>query len=160
MTRNWGLPSKRERAAVRSAREAKPLATLAISVVFGVFAAAAAALSFDAAQSLLAGVFHGWTMVAAVLAAGFGCWAYVWLARPRFAAHFDGRGDVFSDLLRFYARAVLALAVLLLFGRFSSAIVGDFISVLALCAAGGASAAAAFQTVLAFVPSYEEEETT
>lgn len=160
MNRNWGLPSKQERAAVRSAKEAKPLATLAMSVVFGVFGAAVAALSFSGAQELLSGIFHGRSMIMAVLAAGFGCWAYVWLARPRFAAHFDGRGDAFADLLQFYARAALALAVLLLIGRFSDVIVGDFIKVLILCASGGAGAAAAFQTVLAFVPNYQEEETT
>lgn len=160
MNRNWGLPSKSERAALRSAKEAKPLATLGISIVFGVFAAAVAALSFGAAQEILTGLFHGWSMIAAVLAAGFGCWAYVWLARPRFAAHFDGRGDAFSDLLRFYARAAVGLGVLLLIGRFSGVVLGDFLRVLILCTAGGASAAAAFQTVLAFVPGYEEEETT
>ena len=54
MNRNWGLPSKQERAAVRSAKEAKPLATLAMSVVFGVFGAAVAAFSLKVRHSTLA----------------------------------------------------------------------------------------------------------
>lgn len=160
MNRNWGLPAKQERAAVRNAKEMKPFATLSISVVFGVFGAALAAISFGDARELLSGLFHGRSLIPAVLAAGFGCWAYVWLARAKFAAHFDGRGNAFSDLLKFYGRATLALIILLFVGRFSGLITGDFIRVLILCATGGAGAAAAFQTVLAFVPNYQEEETT
>lgn len=158
MRRNFGLPSKD--GGFTRARDAKPLATLFVSGLFGVIGAAVAALSFSEARSVLSDLFHGRSLIAAVFAAGFGCWMYVWIARPRFAAHFQPQGDAFSDLIRFYAKAVIVLAGLLLIGRFATPAIGSIASVLVLCAAGGAAAAAAFQTVLAFVPAYEHNSDT
>lgn len=156
MTRNWGLPAKDERAAIRNAKESKPLMTLGLSAVFGVIGAAIAAISFAEAQELIANLFHGGSLVAAVVAAGFGCWSYIWLARPRFAAQFTGEGDAFSSLLRFYVRATVILIVLIILGESARLIAPTFVSIFLLCASGGAGAAAAFQTVLAFVPYYEK----
>ncbi|GAB4521137.1 MAG: hypothetical protein Kow00133_07940 [Amphiplicatus sp.] len=158
MARNWGLPPRPEQAAIRQARRTRPLATLGVSAVFGVVGAAIAAVSFAEARDLIENVFHGRTLILAIVAAGFGCWTYVWLARPRFAAHFKGAGDAFADLVRFYLRAGLALAVLLGVATGSRFIVGDLLSVALLCVSGGAGAAAAFQTVLAFVPDYSADE--
>ncbi len=155
MTRNWGLPARDAQRAVHDAKTAKPLMTLFVSAVFGVIGAAVAAMSFAEARDVIANLFHGGSLVAAVVAAGFGCWSYVWLARPRFAAQFSGVSDGFSSLLRFYARAALALAVLLSVGVASIGFAPAVVTVLILCASGGAGAAAAFQTVLAFVPHYE-----
>jgi hypothetical protein len=160
MTRNWGMPTKPEDATFRSARKARPLATLGITAVFGIIGAAIAAISFNAARGHVDDLFHGTSLVMAVVAAGFGCWAYIWIARPRFAAHFKPIGDAFSDLLRFYARAAVVLVVLLLLAQAANFVAGDIISVILLCISGGAAAAAAFQTVLAFVPGYETEEET
>jgi hypothetical protein len=155
MRRNWGLPTKDGERAFLDAKTAKPLMTLFVSAVFGVIGASVAAMSFAEARDVIANLFHGVKLVAAVVAAGFGCWAYVWLARPRFAAQFTAEGDGFSSLLRFYARAAVILMTVLILGRLSPAIMPDVITVLILCASGGAGAAAAFQTVLTFVPYYE-----
>ncbi len=155
MKRNWGLPARGAQRAVRDAKTVKPLMTLFVSAVFGVIGAAVAAMSFAEARDVIANLFHGGSLVAAIIAAGFGCWSYVWLARPRFAAQFSGAGDGFSSLLRFYARAALALSVLLIAGVVSIGFAPAVASVSILCASGGAGAAAAFQTVLAFVPHYE-----
>ncbi|MEM9013828.1 MAG: hypothetical protein AAGB02_01860 [Pseudomonadota bacterium] len=157
MSRNWGLPTKIERAALRDAKTAKPILTLLVTVTFGVIGAAIAAISFNEARDVLSGLFRGGSLVGVVLAAGFGCWAYIWLARPRFAAHFSGPNDPFSDLLRFYVRAAIGLFVLMIIARFVRVIASDFAGVMVLCAAGGAAAAAAFQTVLAFVPGYTDD---
>ena len=156
--RNWGLPTKDERTAFRDAKDKKPLLTLFVSAVFGVIGAAVAVMSFAEARDALANLFHGGSLVGAVVAAGFGCWAYIWLARPRFAAHFTGHGDPFSSLIRFYARAAFLLVLFLIIGESIDVIAPDMISVLLLCISGGAGAAAAFQTVLAFVPHYEEDD--
>jgi len=156
MTRNWGLPTKDERAALRDAKESKPLLTLGVSAVFGIIGAAVAVISFAEARTLLANLFHGASLVAAVVAAGFGCWSYIWIVRPRFAAHFTGQGDAFASLIRFYARAAVVLFVILIVGQNAGLVAPDFIGVLLLCISGGAGAAAAFQTVIAFVPRYEE----
>ncbi|MEL6362783.1 MAG: hypothetical protein AAFR21_17050 [Pseudomonadota bacterium] len=149
MTRNWGIPNKED--PFGRARDAKPLATLAISAVFGIIGASVAAISFNEARQLIVDVFHGVSLIAVVIAAGFGCWLYVFISWSRFAAQFTG-GDAFSDLLKFYARAALALGIA--FG--AAAISVEFnwprVSVLMFAACGGAAAAAAFQTVLAFVP--------
>ena len=153
MTRNWGLPAKDGHTAFRDAKTAKPLLTLAVSAIFGVIGASIAALSFAAARTLLVDLFHA----GAVIAAGFGCWSYIWLARPRFAAQFSGQGDAFSNLLRFYVRATILLFVVLIAGKYAGHIAPDIIGVILLCASGGAGAAAAFQTVLAFVPYYEDK---
>lgn len=155
MSRNWGLPQKPDGAGFRQARAAHPFATLTLSAIYGVIGAAVAAMSFNDARDLIANLFHGPSLVAAVVAGGFGCWAYVWLARPRFAAHFTGKGDAFSDLLRFYCLGALVLIGLIAAGKAAELFAGDIISVLLLCISGGAGAAAAFQTVLAFVPSYK-----
>ncbi len=155
MTRNWGLPAKEQQAAVRDAKTAKPLMTLFVSAVFGIIGASVAAISFAEAREVIANLFHGGNLVTAVVAAGFGCWAYIWLARPRFAAQFSGKGDAFSSLLRFYVRAAIVLFIVLITGMNIGLIAPNFISVLLLCVSGGAGAAAAFQTVLAFVPYYE-----
>lgn len=155
MTRNWGLPQKPDAAAFRQARSERPLSVLALSALYGVIGAAIAAISFAEARALATSLFHGASLVAAVVAAGFGCWTYVWLARPRFAAHFTGKSDAFSDLLRFYAVGALALILLIAAGRLAEMIIGDVAGILILCISGGAGAAAAFQTVLAFVPRYK-----
>ena len=160
MNRNFGLPTKPGDATFRRARDEKPIATLFITAIFGVIGAAVAALSFNEARILFTALFHGPSLAAAVIAAGFGCWSYVWIARPRFAAYFNGRNDAFSDLLRFFAKAAGVLVTLLLIGRFASPFLGAYISGGILCIAGGASAAAAFQTVLAFVPAYEPTQNT
>ncbi len=157
MSRNWGLPTKDERTAFHDSKEMKPLLTLLVSAVFGVIGAAVAVMSFAGARTALTGLFHGGTLVGAVVAAGFGCWGYVWLARPRFAAHFSGQGDPFSSLIRFYARAAIVLVGLLLIGQSIGGFAPRMITVMLLCVSGGAGAAAGFQTVLAFVPKYESE---
>lgn len=158
MTRNWGLPTKPQEAAFRKARTARPLATLGITFLFGVIGAAVAAISFNDARNVIENVFHGRSLVMAVIAAGFGCWAYIWVARPRFAAHFRGAGDAFSDLFKFYARAAAALIVILLSAKVAGYFASDLVSGILLCISGGAGAAAAFQTVLAFVPDHRPEE--
>ncbi len=157
MTRNWGLPPRSGNRAFLDAKTAKPIMTLFVSAVFGVIGASVAAISFADARLYAASLFHGVSLIPAVMAAGFGCWMYVWLARPRFAAQLSGRGDAFSKLLRFYAKAALGLGLLLLAGKLSEAIDPKHISILLLCISGGAGAAAAFQTVLTFVPHYEED---
>ncbi|NOX84316.1 MAG: hypothetical protein GXP06_15280 [Alphaproteobacteria bacterium] len=68
---------------------------------------------------------------------------------------FSGQGDAFSGLVRFYARAAIVLFVVLIVGQNAHLLTPDIIGVLLLCISGGAGAAAAFQTVLAFVPYYE-----
>ncbi|MEE2692774.1 MAG: hypothetical protein VX640_14665 [Pseudomonadota bacterium] len=158
MSRNWGIPTKTDDGAFGQARRERPVATLGVTTVFGVIGAAVAAISFNDARDVIENVFHGWSLVLAVVAAGVGCWTYVWVARPRFAAHFTGAGDAFSDLLRFYAKAAFALVGVLGLAKFAHAAVGDQVAVLLLCLAGGAGAAAAFQTVLAFVPAYRTDE--
>jgi hypothetical protein len=155
MPRNWGLPAKDQHAAFINAKTAKPLLTLMVSAIFGVIGASVAAIGFAEARALAPDLFHGASLVAAVIAAGFGCWSYIWLARPRFAAQFSGQGDAFSGLLRFYIRAALGLFVVLIAGQNAHILTPDIIGVLLLCTSGGAGAAAAFQTVLAFVPYYE-----
>jgi hypothetical protein len=154
MTRNWGLPAKTTPPAFRGARRSRPLATLGVSALFGVVGAAIAAMSFTAARGQLENLFHGVSLIYAVVAAGFGCWLYIWLARARFIAQVTGGGDAFADLLKFFARAAGGLAILFLLASFSHFVVGEMASVLLLCASGGAGAAAAFQTVLAFVPGF------
>ncbi|MFN3961244.1 MAG: hypothetical protein ACK4NP_15230 [Parvularculaceae bacterium] len=149
MTRNWGIPAKD--VAFRRARHAKPLMSLGITAVYGVIGAGLAALSFTEAREILVGLFRGWSLAPAIIAAGLGCWLYIYIAWPRFAAQFQG-GDEFPDLLRFYARAAIALIVLLLAAKFAKIIVGPTIGGMLLCLSGGAAAAAAFQTVLLFVP--------
>ena len=157
MNRNFGLPPKEGDAAFRNARNEKPVSTLLATAAFGVIGAAVAAISFNEARESFSALFHGRSLVAAVLAAGFGCWMYVWIARPRFAAHFKPERDPFSDLVKFYAKAAISLLLLLVIGRFAAPAASNLVSVMVLCAAGGAAAAAAFQTVLAFVPAYETE---
>lgn len=158
MSRNWGLPQRPEQVAFRTARSARPLATLIVTAIYGIIGAAAAAISFAEARDLLDNLFHGRSLVMAVVAAGFGCWLYVLAARPRFAAHFSGAGDAFSVLLRFYASGAAALIVLYLLARLAGLLTSELLSVVLLCVCGGAGAAAAFQTVLAFVPGYDGGE--
>ena len=158
MNRNWGMPPRPDQVAFRSARSARPLATLGVTAIYGVIGAAAAAISFNDARQLLENLFHGRSLVMAVIAAGFGCWAYVWLARPRFAAHFTGASDAFSVILRSYAIGALGLVSLFLIAKMAEFVLNEFVSVIVLCCCGGAGAAAAFQTVLAFVPGYETSE--
>lgn len=155
MTRNWGIPPKE--GAFKRARHAKPVMTLGVTAVYGVIAAALAAISFTDAKAILTGLFRGWSLAPAIVAAGFGCWTYIYVAWPRFAAQFHG-GDTFSDLVRFYARAAVALILFLFAVKFAQIIVGDTISGLLLCVSGGAAAAAAFQTVMIFVPPGAPEE--
>ena len=149
MRRNWGLPPKS--GAFGRVRDAKPLLTLFAAAVFGIIGAALAAMSFNDARGLIATLFHGLSLVAVMVAAGFGCWSYIYLAWPRLAAHFTG-GDAFSDLVRFYAKAAAGLLVLFGAAKLSMALGSPRLSVLLLCVSGGAGAAAAFQTVLTFVP--------
>ncbi len=157
MQRNWGLPPKADQKAFLDAKTAKPIMTLCVSAVFGIIGAAVAAISFADARDAIIGLFHGLSLIAVIIAAGFGCWLYVWLARPRFAAQFSGKGDAFSKLLRFYAKAALGLAAALFTAKMLEGVDPRAISVMLLCLSGGAGAAAAFQTVLTFVPYYEEE---
>lgn len=156
MSRNWGLPSKDRRMVFRDAKVSKPMLTFFVTAVFGVIGAAVAVISFGAARDALAGLFHGGSLIAAVAAAGFGCWLYIWLARPRFAAQFAGKTDAFSNLIRFYARAAIALSALMAAGLIAVAAAPMVLAVALLCMSGGAGAAAAFQTVLTFVPYYED----
>lgn len=149
MTRNWGIPAKD--GAFRRARNAKPLMSLGITAIYGIIGAALAALSFSEARDILTGLFRGWSLAPAIIAAGLGCWLYIYIAWPRFAAQFQG-GDEFADLLRFYARAAIALVVLLLAVKFANILVGPTVGGMLLCLSGGAAAAAAFQTVMLFVP--------
>lgn len=155
MTRNWGIPPKD--GAFRRARGAKPLLTLAVTAVYGIIGAALAAISFADARSILTGIFRGFSLAPAIIAAGFGCWIYIYLAWPRFAAQFNG-GDAFSDLLRFYARAAVLLILFLLAAKFTQMLLGDTVAGVLLCVSGGAAAAAAFQTVMIFVPPGAPEE--
>ena len=158
MKRNWGMPVKQNRHALRHAKDEKPLLTLLITATFSVIGAAVAAISFNEARSLVTGLFRGPTLIAAIIASGFGCWAYIWFARARFAAHFSDAGDAFSELLRFYVRASIALFLMLIISRALQSSSATLPGVLILCISGGAAAAAAFQTVLAFVPSYSEAD--
>ena len=144
MNRNFGLPPKGDGAAFRNARNEKPVSTLVATAAFGIIGAAVAAISFNEARDLFSSLFHGRSLVAAVLAAGFGCWMYVWIARPRFAAHFKPERDPFSDLVKFYAKAALTLLAIYLLGRYAAPAASNLVGVMLLCAAGGAAAAAAF----------------
>lgn len=153
MARQWGIRPKTDDA-FANARRLRPIATLGISGVFGVFAAALATLGFGGARAMTESLFRGMSLIPAVIAAGFGCWAYVWIARPRFAAHFSG-GDDFSALLRFYVRAAVALGLVYGAAHVARTARADLVSVVLFCMCGGAAAAAAFQTVLAFVPDYK-----
>lgn len=157
MTRNWGIPPKD--GAFRRARYAKPLMTLGVTAIYGIIGAALAAISFTDARTILTGLFRGFSLAPAIVAAGFGCWIYIYVAWPRFAAQFHG-GDTFSDLVRFYARAAIALILFLLVVKFAGIVLPDIISGTLLCVSGGAAAAAAFQTVLTFVPPGSSEEGT
>ena len=159
MSRNWGLPNKNGATAFRDAKDSKPMLTLFASAVFGIIGASVSAISFAEARDTLSGLFHGGSLIATMLAGGVGCWLYIWLARPRFAAQFAGKTDAFSSLLRFYLRAAAALAALLIAGLAAGVLPQKIISVAVLCLSGGAGAAAAFQTVLAFVPYYEDQNT-
>ena len=117
-----------------------------------------AGLGFSEARGVAAGLFQDRSLPVAVFAGGFGAWFYVWLVRPRFAAHFSpGGSDAFSTLVRFYAKAALGLLIFLAFARFSAQLTGPLASALMLCICGGGGAAAAFQTVIAFVPGYDQE---
>jgi len=149
LTRNWGIPVKD--GDFRRARRAKPFLSLGITAIYGIIGAALAALSFTEARTLLTGLFRGWSLAPAIIAAGLGCWLYIYIAWPRFAAQFQG-GDEFQDLLRFYARAAIALVVLLLAVKLAKIVAGPTIGGMLLCFSGGAAAAAAFQTVMLFVP--------
>ncbi|MEZ5922031.1 MAG: hypothetical protein R3C60_11860 [Parvularculaceae bacterium] len=149
MTRNWGIPGRE--AGFRRVRNAKPIMTLGITAVFGIIGAGIAAISFGDAKDLLVGLFHGPSLGAAIVAAGLGCWTYIYVAWPRFAAQFSG-GDDFSELLRFYARAAIALILLLFVMKFSEILFGPRVGGVLLCVSGGAAAAAAFHTVMLFVP--------
>lgn len=157
MTRNWGLPPK-SGFTFQRARSSRPFATLGLSALYGIIGAAIAAINFNDARQVIENLFHGRTLVMAIVAGGFGCWAYVWIARPRFAAHFTGERDAFSDLLMFYARGAAALIATWLAAMAASSLGVELLGVLLHCAAGGAGAAAAFQTVLAFVPDYPAPE--
>ncbi|MEL6379371.1 MAG: hypothetical protein AAFW83_02485 [Pseudomonadota bacterium] len=158
MSRNFGLPSKPGNVTLRGAKDIRPVATLFVSGIFGIIGAMIAGISFTEARVLLGGLFHDKSLFAAVFLAGFGAWFYVWLVRPRFAAHFQpGGGDPFSDILRFYVKAACGLLIFLLIARASRFAAGDMAATLLLCASGGAGAAAAFQTVIAFVPGYDRE---
>jgi hypothetical protein len=149
LTRNWGIPSKDD--AFRRVRHAKPLLSLGITAAYGIIGASIAAISFSEARTILVGLFRGLSLVPAVAAAGLGCWLYIYLAWPRFAAQFAG-GDEFGELLKFYARAAIALILFLLVAKFAFIALGNWAGGVFLCMTGGAAAAAAFQTVMLFVP--------
>ncbi len=168
MSRNWGIPSKPGNSAMRYAKNTRPLTTLLTSAAFGIFGAVIAGASFSEARLLLAGLFHDKSLYGAVTAAAFGAWFYVWLVRPRFAAHFNEGStinnttntdevDPFFDILRFYARASAGLVLALFLAKFAHYLTGNLIATLLLCVIGGGGAAAAFQTVISFVPGYDQE---
>lgn len=156
MTRNWGIQPKD--GDFGRTRKARPILTLGVTAIYGIIGAALAVISFADARSILTGLFHGLSLAPAIVAAGFGCWAYIYVAWPRFAAQFRG-GDTFSDLIRFYARAAVALFLILFVAKFSNFLSATLAGLL-LCTSGGAAAAAAFQTVMTFVPPGASEETT
>jgi hypothetical protein len=156
VTRNWGIPA--QEGGFRKARGAKPVLTLGVTAIYGVIGAGIAGLAFSDARGLFDGLFRGWSLIPAVVAAGFGCWLYILMAWKRFAAQFTG-GDAFSDLLRFYCRAAIALIVFQLAARFAELILGPAVSGLLLCISAGAGCAAAFQTVMTFVPAGKVEQT-
>ncbi|MEM8935604.1 MAG: hypothetical protein AAGC77_04280 [Pseudomonadota bacterium] len=155
MARNWGLSTNDERRTLRDAQTAKPVLTLLASFVFGVVGASVAVLSFSLARGATTDLFQGFYLLLSVIAAGFGAWGYVWLALPRFAAQFRAIGDPFSKLIRFYLRAAILLVILTFIGRVMLTTAPNILTTLVLCISGGAGAAAAFQTVLAFVPNAE-----
>lgn len=157
MTRNWGIPPKDS--AFRRIRYEKPVLTLSVTAIYGIIGAALAAISFTDARAILTGLFKGLSLAPAIIAAGLGCWIYIYVAWPRFAAQFRG-GDNFPDLVRFYARAAVALILLLFAARFTRLVLGDTMSGVLLCVSGGAAAAAAFQTIMTFVPPDAHEEGT
>jgi len=158
MSRNWGIPSKPGNSTIRQAKNTRPVGTMMISVIFGMIGAMVAGLGFSEARNILSGLFQHKSLIASVVAGAFGAWFYVWLVRPRFAAHFSpGEGDAFSDILRFYAKATLGLFIFLILARLSIYVTGNTITALLLCVVGGGGAAAAFQTVIAFVPGYDQE---
>ncbi|MEM9168661.1 MAG: hypothetical protein AAGC56_03320 [Pseudomonadota bacterium] len=157
MTRHFGLPPREGERGFGRARQARPVATLVLSALFGILAAALATMSFADASGRYATIFHGPSLAAAIVSAGFGCWGYIWIARPRFAAHFRPAGDAFIDLARFFGKAGVALLIAFAVGRYGAPALGGGATGLMLCAVGGAAAAAAFQTVLAFVPAYEPD---
>ena len=147
--RNWGLPTKD--GPLRQARDSKPVLTLSVTMVFGIIATAFAAMSFSMARGGAPGFFQGWTGGGAIIAAGFGAWVYIFISMPRFAAKFAG-GDGFSVLLWFYARATLAICLCFAGAHVLLANGPASLAAMAFCVAGGAAAAAAFQTVMTFVP--------
>jgi len=155
VTRNWGIPPKD--GPFPRARHAKPVLTLTVTAIYGIIGAAIAAISFSDARTILVGLFRGLSLAPAIIAAGFGCWVYIYVAWPRFAAQFHG-GDTFSDLVRFYARAAVALILFLFAAKFTQIVFGDTIAGILLCVSGGAAAAAAFQTVMTFVPPGAQNE--
>ncbi|MEO0399438.1 MAG: hypothetical protein AAF224_08445 [Pseudomonadota bacterium] len=150
MTRNWGIPAKG--LDLSRARNARPALTLLVSAAYGVIGVSLTFFSFTGARDMLDGLFRGPSIAAAVIAGSFGCWLYILLSWPRFAAQFTG-GDGFSAVVLFYARATVALSAALLLAKVAAVVAGSTVSGLMLCAAGGAAAAAAFQTVLTFVPA-------
>ena len=134
--------------------------TFVATAAFGILGASLAALSFADARALFAGLFHGPSLIGAVGAAGFGCWIYIFLALPRFAAKFSPAGgagatgaDGFSELVRFYGRAGAGLVAVFAVAQIVAMFLGARPGGVLLCLSGGAAAAAAFQTVLAFVPA-------
>lgn len=156
MRRNFGLTSRNGPFA--RARDAKPVLTLLSAALFGIIGASLAAMSFNDARSAVTSLFRGYSLIAAALAAGFGCWSYIYFAWPRLAAHFSG-GDAFSDLVRFYAKAAVVLTLIYIAARASFVFGQPRLSVVLMCLSGGAAAASAFQTVLTFVPPVPPSET-
>ena len=152
MRRNWGLPTKEKAQAFRRAKNEQPLLTLLITVVFGIVGAGLAAVSFHDATAVLRGAFHGGNLITSVIAAGFGAWVYIWLARARFAAIFSPNNTAFSQLVRFFVRATFGLLALMILAKGAGVLVGAGLYSALLCVCGGAASAAAFQTVMAFVP--------
>ncbi|MEM6414526.1 MAG: hypothetical protein AAF720_07700 [Pseudomonadota bacterium] len=154
MSRNWGISPKSFN--FRDARKGRPALSLLVSAAYGIIGVGIASLSFTGATSLLEGLFRGPSLAFAVVAAGIGCWLYIFLSWQRFAAMFAG-GDGFSALLYFYARAAVVLISVMALARLTQVVASPVISGLLLCTAGGAAAAAAFHTVLAFVPNASDE---
>lgn len=162
MSRNWGIPSKPANKVLRTAKNTRPIATALASTAFGVLGALIAGMAFTHARELLAGLFQDKSLYGAVIAAAFGCWFYVWLVRPRFAAHFtdtpmSSYSDPFFDILRFYARAAAGLLIAFFIAKVSNQLIGALPATLLMCIIGGGGAAAAFQTVISFVPGYDQE---
>lgn len=149
MNRNWGLGGGWSRKSDRG--NDRLLLTIAVALAYGALAAVLAAASFTSAKAEIPGLFHGASLIFAVLFASAGCWGYVICTQRRFHAAF-GQSAPFRRVLAFFLRGAVYLAVSFLLALGAGMAGPDLMAGMMLCFAGGVGAAAAFQTVLAFTP--------